>query len=135
MPMIQAEGLAFSYPGSPDPVFQDAAFQIDTSWRLGLIGRNGQGKTTLLRLLTGEYPHEGVLSSPGRFDYFPHPVPEPERLAALLLREGFFPLVDEPTNHLDARGGKPSPPTSGGSGALSWSPTTGGSWTAAWTTF
>ena len=28
-------------------------------WRLGLIGRNGRGKTTLLRLLMGELPHEG----------------------------------------------------------------------------
>ena len=61
MSMIQADGLTFSYPGSPDPVFENASFQIDTGWRLGLIGRNGRGKTTLLRLLMGEYPHEGSL--------------------------------------------------------------------------
>ncbi len=87
MSMIQAEGLTFSYPGSPDPVFQDAAFQIDTRWRLGLIGRNGRGKTTLLRLLMGEYPHEGTLTAPAAFDCFPRPVPEPERLTAEVLED------------------------------------------------
>ena len=87
MSMIQAEGLTFSYPGSPDPVFENAAFQIDTTWRLGLIGRNGRGKTTLLRLLRGEYPHEGNLISPVSFDYFPSPVPEPERLTAEVLED------------------------------------------------
>ena len=87
MSMIQAEGLTFSYPGSPDPVFQDAAFQIDTRWRLGLIGRNGRGKTTLLRLLMGAYPHEGTLTAPAAFDCFPRPVPEPERLTAEVLED------------------------------------------------
>lgn len=87
MSMIQAEGLTFSYPGSPDPVFENAAFQIDTRWRLGLIGRNGRGKTTLLRLLMGEYPHEGSLVSPESFDYFPSPVSAPERLTAEVLED------------------------------------------------
>lgn len=87
MSMIQADGLTFSYPGSPDPVFENASFQIDTGWRLGLIGRNGRGKTTLLRLLMGEYPHEGSLVSSESFDYFPRPVPQPERLTAEVLED------------------------------------------------
>ncbi len=87
MSMIQAERLTFSYPGSPDPVFENASFQIDTDWRLGLVGRNGRGKTTLLRLLMGEYPHEGTLVSSALFDYFPSPIPEPERLTAEVLED------------------------------------------------
>ncbi len=87
MSMIQAENLTFSYPGSPDLVFRDAAFQIDSNWRLGLIGRNGRGKTTLLRLLMGEYPCEGRLVSPASFDYFPRPVLWPERLTAEVLED------------------------------------------------
>lgn len=87
MSMIQAEHLTFFYPGSPDPVFEDAAFQIDTRWRLGLIGRNGRGKTTLLRLLMGEYPHEGTLAASESFGYFPSPVPKPERLTAEVLED------------------------------------------------
>ena len=87
MSMIQAERLTFSYPGSPDPVFENASFQIDTDWRLGLVGRNGRGKTTLLRLLMGEYPPEGTLVSSALFDYFPSPIPEPERLTAEVLED------------------------------------------------
>lgn len=88
MSMIQASGLSFSYPGSPDPVFEDASFQIDTDWRLGLIGRNGRGKTTLLRLLLGQYaPSGGTLVSSVPFDYFPSPVPKPERLTAEVLED------------------------------------------------
>ena len=87
MSMIQAERLTFSYPGSPDPVFENASFQIDSGWRLGLIGRNGRGKTTLLRLLMGEYPYEGSLVSSESFDYFPSPVPEPDRLTAEVLED------------------------------------------------
>nr|WP_325230174.1 ABC-F type ribosomal protection protein [uncultured Oscillibacter sp.] len=87
MSMIQAERLTFSYPGSPDPVFENASFQIDTDWRLGLVGRNGRGKTTLLRLLMEEYPHEGTLVSSALFDYFPSPIPEPERLTAEVLED------------------------------------------------
>ncbi len=87
MSMIQAEHLTFSYPGSPDPVFENASFQIDTGWRLGLVGRNGRGKTTLLRLLMGEYPHEGTLISSASFNYFPSPVPEPERMTAEVLED------------------------------------------------
>lgn len=87
MSMIQADRLTFSYPGSPDPVFQEACFQIDTDWRLGLVGRNGRGKTTLLRLLMGEYPCEGALISSVPFDYFPCPVPDQERLTAEVLED------------------------------------------------
>ena len=93
MSMIQAEHLTFFYPGSPDPVFEDAAFQIDTRWRLGLIGRNGRGKTTLLRLLMGEYPHEGTLAASESFGYFPSPVPKPERLTAEGLEDLGVPLL------------------------------------------
>ena len=87
MSMIQAENLTFSYPGSPDLVFDHAAFQIDDRWRLGLIGRNGRGKTTLLRLLLGEYPYEGTLVSSAPFGIFPRPVPNPDRLTAEVLED------------------------------------------------
>ena len=49
MSMIKIENLTFSYPGSYDPVFEQINFQIDTDWKLGLIGRNGRGKTTFLK--------------------------------------------------------------------------------------
>ena len=41
--------------------------EISTSpgWRLGLVGRNGRGKTTLLRLLQRQYEYDGAISVPG----------------------------------------------------------------------
>ena len=77
--------LTFSYPSSYDEVFSHANFQIDTRWKLGLIGRNGRGKTTLLRLLMGEYPYGGSIHSSVEFDYFPYPVPHPQHRAGEVL--------------------------------------------------
>lgn len=44
MSMIKVENLTFSYPGSYDNIFENAAFQIDTDWKLGFVGRNGRGR-------------------------------------------------------------------------------------------
>ena len=51
MSAIIVENLTFSYPGSYDNIFENTSFQLDTSWKLGLVGRNGRGKTTLCKLL------------------------------------------------------------------------------------
>ena len=47
-------------------------FQIDTDWKLGFIGRNGRGKTTLLNLLLGKYPYGGTIHASVEFEYFPY---------------------------------------------------------------
>ena len=56
------------------------SFQIDTEWKLGLIGRNGRGKTTFLTLLMGKYPYSGTITSKVEFEYFPYPVEDQPRL-------------------------------------------------------
>lgn len=71
MSMIRVENITFSYPSSFDPVFENVSFQIDTEWKLGLVGRNGRGKTTLLKLLLGEYEYRGKITGAVTFDYFP----------------------------------------------------------------
>ena len=76
MSQIQVTDLTFSYDGSPDDVLCDVTFSIDTDWKLGLIGRNGKGKTTLLNLLMGRYDHRGTIKADSRFDYFPYQVSE-----------------------------------------------------------
>lgn len=78
MAKISVSGLTFSYDGSFDDVFCEASFIIDTDWKLGLIGRNGKGKTTLLRLLMGQYSYKGSISSSVLFDYFPFQIREEE---------------------------------------------------------
>ena len=74
MSQIRADHLTFSYDGSMEPVFENASFTLDTDWKLGLIGRNGKGKTTLLHLLTGELSGQGTLTKSVPVAYFPYPV-------------------------------------------------------------
>ena len=87
MSMIKVENLTFAYPGSYHNIFENCSFQIDTDWKLGFTGRNGRGKTTLLRLLQGEYEYTGSIRSSVPFGYFPCPVPDPEQLTADVLEE------------------------------------------------
>ena len=49
-------------------ILDGLTFQVDAGERVGLLGPNGCGKTTLLRILTGEVrPDEGeVVLAPGR---------------------------------------------------------------------
>ncbi|MBQ2663678.1 MAG: ABC-F family ATP-binding cassette domain-containing protein, partial [Clostridia bacterium] len=74
MSMIKIENLTFSYPTSYDNIFENVSIQIDTEWKLGFVGRNGRGKTTLLNILLGKYEYSGKIHSSVRFDYFPYPV-------------------------------------------------------------
>ena len=74
MAQIQVTDLTFSYDGSADDVLRDVTFSIDSDWKLGLIGRNGKGKTTLLNLLMGKYDYRGSITTSICFDYFPYQV-------------------------------------------------------------
>ena len=78
MAQIQVTDLTFSYDGSADDVLKEVTFSIDTDWKLGLIGRNGKGKTTLLNLLMGRYDYRGIIKTGTRFDYFPYQVSDPD---------------------------------------------------------
>ena len=90
MALIQIEHLSFSYPSSYDPIFEDVSLRLDTSWKLGFIGRNGRGKTTFFKLLMGRYEYAGSIRAPVAFDYFPYPVPDPGRPTRAVL-EGVCP--------------------------------------------
>lgn len=78
MSLIQVDHMSFCYEGAFEPVFEDVSFQIDTDWKLGLTGRNGRGKTTLLRLLEGKYSCTGKITSSVSFQYFPFVIRDPE---------------------------------------------------------
>jgi len=71
---VSIRDLSFTYDGSYTPVFEHVSFHFDTSWRLGLIGRNGKGKTTLLRLLQKQHAFQGHIDMPLTPVYFPFPV-------------------------------------------------------------
>lgn len=110
MSLIQITDLTFSYDGSYDNVFEHVHLKLDTQWRLGFTGRNGRGKTTLLRLLMGELEYRGHISANVEFAYFPYPVQDeskitkeivwalcPEAQEWELLRELSLLEVDEET--------------------------------------
>lgn len=77
MSLIQITDLTFAYEGSYNTIFENVNLKLDTNWRLGLTGRNGRGKTTLLRLLMGELEYRGSISANVSFLYFPYQVNDP----------------------------------------------------------
>ncbi len=94
MALISVKNLTFSYEGSFKNVFENVSFQIDTTWRLGVVGRNGRGKTTLFNLFLGKYKYSGTIASNVEFTYFPYPVQNKNRLVREVLYE-VCPYADD----------------------------------------
>ena len=66
MALIDIAGLDFGYEGSYEMVFEGLNLRLDSTWRLGLVGRNGRGKSTLVGLLSGKLlPQQGRISAQG----------------------------------------------------------------------
>ena len=87
MSLINVNNLTFGYEGNVNNVFENVSFNIDTDWKLGLIGRNGKGKTTFFKLLLGEYEYKGTISKNVEFDYFPFEVKDKEKMAIEVANE------------------------------------------------
>ena len=61
--MISINNLSFDFGGRS--LYQNANWHIKPNERIGLIGLNGTGKSTLLRMINGEYqPSEGSIAKP-----------------------------------------------------------------------
>jgi ATP-binding cassette, subfamily B, bacterial len=59
---VEFRNVSFSYPGNPRMVLDRINFELHTGERLALIGENGQGKTTIVKLITRLYdPTEGEI--------------------------------------------------------------------------
>jgi energy-coupling factor transport system ATP-binding protein len=50
---VSCEGLNFSYPGSEEPALSEISFGLRPGEYVGVVGPNGGGKSTLVRLLNG----------------------------------------------------------------------------------
>ena len=61
--MISVEGLKVEF--SARPLFHDVSFVINDQDRIALVGKNGAGKSTMLKILCGQQtPTAGVVSIP-----------------------------------------------------------------------
>jgi len=64
--IFELKNVSFKYPGTEDYVLRDANLSIFSGERLAIIGMNGAGKTTMVKLLCRLYePTEGLITLNG----------------------------------------------------------------------
>ncbi|MBL1209943.1 ABC transporter ATP-binding protein [Geminocystis sp. GBBB08] len=65
--IIEFEKIFYTYACSQKPTIENLSLQLHGGKRYGLIGNNGSGKTTFLRLANGLYrPHHGLIRISGK---------------------------------------------------------------------
>jgi ABC-type Mn2+/Zn2+ transport system ATPase subunit len=68
--LLHVDGVTAGYGGAP--VLRDVTFEIAAGERVGVLGPNGGGKSTLFRVLLGELASSaGTISGTKRFGYVP----------------------------------------------------------------
>jgi len=73
MAQIEMKDMTFYYDDFYHPVFEHLNVRLDTDWKMALVGRNGRGKSTLLKLLEGSLqPTLGEIKRSGTVSYFPY---------------------------------------------------------------
>ena len=87
MSNINISNLSFRYQDSSDNIFNNLNLDLDSSWKLGLVGRNGRGKTTFLNLLRGNLRGTGKIQAKLEFNYFPLTVNNQDQLTLYALQE------------------------------------------------
>ena len=64
--MLTISNLSFAIEGNP--LFDNTSANIPTGHKVGIVGRNGTGKTTLFKLIKNEYhPDSGSIDMPSYF--------------------------------------------------------------------
>jgi len=112
MAQIRLRNISLAF--GPDKLLDHAELVIDSGDRIAILGRNGQGKSTLLKVLDGEIEADDgeiVRSDSVRIARLQQEVPSGEdhrtvfevavMLARALAAQPNVLLMDEPTNHLD----------------------------------
>lgn len=94
MPHVTLDNASMAF--GHHPLLDHASFQLDAGERVGLIGRNGAGKSSMLKVIAGEAKlDDGILwRSPSvRIVYVPQePVLNPEHTVFEAVSEGLGPL-------------------------------------------
>ena len=105
MPLFQLHQVTLSYGSLP--LLDHVDLQIEPGERICLVGRNGAGKTSLMRLMTGEeMPSEGeAFSAPGTVvTYLTQEIPENITGSVIeVIRSGLHPKHHEEEWESDVR--------------------------------
>jgi ATP-binding cassette, subfamily B, bacterial len=60
--VLNLENVSFSYPGTAEPALRDVSLTVKQGQKIALVGTSGSGKSTVLRLITGDYaPDAGTV--------------------------------------------------------------------------
>lgn len=88
MSKIIIQNMYFHYAEYFQTVFENVNLTLDTDWRLGLIGRNGRGKSTFLKLLHGSLvPDKGNVMKQVNTEFFPYEINTNYRVTLDVLKE------------------------------------------------
>lgn len=84
---IEFVGVSFRYPGREDFALRDISCALDGGQRIGIVGRNGSGKSTFVKLLLRIYdPTEGRIMVDGR-DLRDADLPDLYRIMSVLTQD------------------------------------------------
>ncbi|MBK8550721.1 MAG: ABC-F family ATP-binding cassette domain-containing protein [Ignavibacteria bacterium] len=111
MSSINFNSVTFYYRDSEDIIFDNLTLDIDTSWRLGLIGRNGRGKSTLLNLINRKMtPVKGEVTADIKTFYFPYIPEQSEQTTFNVIKENIAPysIWERQMNELSKTGDEQS---------------------------
>ncbi len=87
MSNIRISKLTFRYDDSSNNIFNNLNLNLDSTWKLGLVGRNGRGKTTFLNLLRGKLKGLGMIQTKLTFSYFPVEIKDENNLTLYELQK------------------------------------------------
>lgn len=90
--MIKVKNVTFGYPKKKTPIFQDLSLELSSGHIYGLLGKNGEGKTTLMKLMSGmSFAQRGSIETMG----FPAQFRNPNMLKDIyfLSEEMYVPAV------------------------------------------
>lgn len=94
--VIELKNISFRYPENGKEVLRDLSWKLPAGSIYGILGGNGSGKTTALKIMAGIYcPDAGTYVAPARVLYLPQnpkavltEISVEDELAELLLRQG-----------------------------------------------
>lgn len=110
MNKIVLSNVSFAYSHPFKVIFSNLNLEIDDSWKTVVIGKNGEGKSTLLKLISGELKRDsGTIKSKNNFFYFPYEIENINDKVINIIKEiagPYFQLerqIEEALNNMDMK--------------------------------